>query len=445
MIHGRRVLCAARSALGHTIPTAALALEFQRAGNDVTAVTYFGKRSDLYRRLGLPTQDLRPASPREAVAVMIELIREYDPDITVCDWQHDLWLAQRTLPPRCRVSILRCEQFLGYQRRSPFLPDSFGLGSPLPANAPENTLLRLFKEPLLEDRRALYRTEAIVVPSLPELDPPPPHPEQAYPDSVFVYTGPLQAPCFDRPAPEVQAWTARERQGGRRVLLVTAGTVARGTDLLLALARAMARAPFSCVMAVANDETQRRLSEVEAPHLLVVAGAALRDLVAACDLVVHHCGHGTLQTVLQAGKPSITLPSYEYDREDNALRLEDLGCGIHLSDAFYRRDLDMDLLAGTIEQVLGDPRIGAAVASMSRRITEFGAQRGPGHLLRVLAERDLVDRPARRRTRPALRSRPRRAPWPTLRLLRHALGVRLAAWRFRGGAGRLRVFHNRDR
>jgi UDP:flavonoid glycosyltransferase YjiC (YdhE family) len=428
MISGKRVLCAANPIPGHAVPTAALGLEFQRAGNEVVMVTHHGKPADLYRRVGLACIDLRPASRRETLAMMLDLFADFDPDITVCDWRLDLWLAQQTFAPRCRVSVLRCEQFIGYVRRSPFLPDKFGLGKPLPETAEANTVLRFLNQRGLSDLRTLYRTEAIVVPSLPQLDPPPS--SRDYPDSEIVYTGPLFVDCFDPPPPSLGIWSAEQRRQGRAVVLVTTGT-AWGSQFLESLARSMDRAGFSCVMAIADEQARRTVQGHGHPHLLIVDGARLQDLAAASDAVIHHCGHGTLQAVILAGKPSITIPSFEYDREDNALRIEELGCGVHLSDAVYRRGLDIEQLNAAVDRVLGDGRIAAATAAMSRTMAEFVAERGAGHLLRVLERKKLVD-PHRRRRRIRVRPSYPQARIPGLRLLRHALRTRLGGPRKSG-------------
>jgi hypothetical protein len=429
-VHGKRVLCSAQPIPGHAIPTAALALEFQRAGNEVTMITYSGRPALLYGNLGLPCIDLTLSSGASAVAMMLSVLRDVDPDITICDWRHDLWLAQRAVAPRCRISILRCENFLGYRRRARYLPDKFGLEKPLAVDCPENRILRgLLMEPL-RDRRTLYGTEVIVVPSLPVLDPPPPFPQTDYPYSEIVYTGPLLVDCFGPPASGFEEWVAEKRAEGLPIVLLTTGT-AWGQQFLLSVVAQIDRARFACIFAFVSAG-EKRISERYVNRRVFVADQVrLRDLVASADVVLHHAGHGTLQTVLSLGKPSITIPSYEYDREDNAIRLEELGCSVHLSDALYRDGLDMELLNRTVERVIRDKKMSNAAAAMACSITEFTRESGPARVLRIVAEKGLVPprigpaRPTQTVARSYGKSR-----WPALRLRLQGLKMKTGLTRW---------------
>src|SRR5258708_28636711 len=158
--------------MGHAIPTAALALEFQRAGNEVAMITDSGGLAAFYGRLGLRCIDIQAqnTTATEALAMMLSVLMDFDPDITVTDWRRDLWLTQEVAPPRCRISILRCEHFAGYVRRSPFLPSQH---IKYVNTEEEKRFLRLFKRPAPADRRPSFGTEVVVGPSTPEFDPPP--------------------------------------------------------------------------------------------------------------------------------------------------------------------------------------------------------------------------------------------------------------------------------
>jgi UDP:flavonoid glycosyltransferase YjiC (YdhE family) len=92
-----------------------------------------------------------------------------------------------------------------------------------------------------------------------------------------------------------------------------------------------------------------------------------------------------LHTVLLAGKPSLTLPSGQYDREDNALRLEDLACGRHLGHDFFRNGLDAHAFSVALGNVLTDDTVKKGVSAMSETVREYVENRGPAELGRVLA------------------------------------------------------------
>jgi UDP:flavonoid glycosyltransferase YjiC (YdhE family) len=103
------------------------------------------------------------------------------------------------------------------------------------------------------------------------------------------------------------------------------------------------------------------------------------------DVVVHHCGHGTLHTALLAGKPSLTLPSGHYDREDNALRLQDLDCGRHLDAAVLRKGGDAVAFSTVVTELLTDSAIQKGVAAIASIVADYVDTRGPAELGRVLA------------------------------------------------------------
>lgn len=418
-------MCAAAPpSLGHAIPTAALALEFQRAGNDVAMVTDCPGHTAFYQRLGLPYIDLggRAPSTHHLLARMLSVFDDVDPDITIADWRRDLWLVQHVRPPRCRISILRNETFLGYVRKSPYLPNPL-----IPHTLEEMEFLRRFNCDPASDPKLLYRTEAIVVPSVPELDPLPPQADRNYPHSVFIYTGPLFVDGFDESPIELQAWSAHQRADGRRVVLVTLGT-GWGREFCLELAAAMDRVRFSCIMAIPKQTDRALVNRYAHPHLLIVEDVGYTALLPHCDAVVHHAGHGTLLRVMLAGKPSITVPSYQWDREDHALRMEELGCGVHLHDGLYRGGLNVDQLNDAVDRVVSDPTTAAATEAMSRRLAQFMAERGPAYLLRTLEERNLVPARGRRRKR-RLSFRRRSVPrFPWLQILVRARLARIAAF-----------------
>jgi len=388
MISGKRVLCAAAPHLGHAIPTAALALKFQHAGNEVFVITDSGKLADFYQRAGLSCIDLpsRDGSIRQNAAMMLQVLQEVKPDISICDWRRDYWLAQRLVPPPCQISILRSENFFGYQRQSPFMPILQHVAGVDPE---ENRLLREFNRAPISDPRQLFQTNVIVIPSLPEFDPLSNETRKIYESSEIIYTGPLYSEYFDAAPCHLREWAESERRCGRPVVLVTTGTC-WGRDFCLSLMRSMHRAQFSAILAIPKQKTRMEIERHAQPHLFIVEGAQLSALLPECDVVIHHCGHGTFQSVVLAGKPSITIPSYEYDREESALRLQELKCSIHLTDSLYRYGLQIEQLNETIGRMLNDQEIAAATQRMSNTIRSFMAQRGTSYVLKVLEQKHLI-------------------------------------------------------
>jgi len=282
----------------------------------------------------------------------------------------------------------------------------------------------MFGKKPVHDPRVLCAGEAIVVPSVPELDPPPASMERDYPNSTFIYTGPLfLKKVFDSIPPDLEQWCADQRSKGRSIVAVTTGTD-WGREFCVRLVQSMECAKFSCVLIIPRlrPGDADRYSH---PHLRILQGCRLDEAVALCDVVVHHCGQKTYQAVVLAGKPSITIPSYSYDRQDNAIRLEELGCGIHLHDGLYRNGLDIEMLNDAVERVICDNAMAQATARMAARLASFMAERGPSYVLNVLEKRDLV----RPRPNRLIRRKPRpqyllpRFPW--LRIWLHSSRERL--------------------
>lgn len=65
-------------------------------------------------------------------------------------------------------------------------------------------------------------------------------------------------------------------------------------------------------------------------HFFTSAFFPLHFICDKVDLVIHHCGSGMYHYPLLSEKPVITLGTRSYDREDIALRLEELGVSKHV-------------------------------------------------------------------------------------------------------------------
>ena len=385
MLSGKKTLCAGASIYGHTVPTLTLALELQNAGNDVQMVSYNATTQDLCDRYHVNTTPARmtPNDPMQNLLQAKALLEAYQPDVTICDWSKDLWLALQAWRPACRVSILRSELLYGYQRRNPLLPEKFPFENPGLLDWLNDCLSKIGLA-RIADWRDLCRAEIIVVPSIPEIDPLPARVADLYPESTFVYTGPLLLRLGSPTSESLQEWIASSRRDGAPVILVTLGT-ATGPKTYAALADCLEQSEFAVIMIVPEDDERHRLEQRNGPRFRAVGLIDLGDLAERVDLVVHHCGHGTLHTVLLAGKPSLTLPTGHYDREDNALRLEDLDCGRHLGHDFFRNGPDPQAFSTAAMNVLTDSSIKKGVSAMSKVVREYVRDRGPAEVARALA------------------------------------------------------------
>lgn len=291
-------------------------------------------------------------------------------------------MAFKAWRPPCQIAIYRFEQFLGYERRNLFLPDqpSMEPGHLLNRINAQRTQLRL---PAASSEMELWKADIVVVPGVPQFDPLPQKMLEACPNTTFVYTGPLLSPEAEEIPAALQEWLTLNRSRGTPIVLITLGTL-WGASVYRKLVDCFAAGEFAVVMVVPQERQRRELEKVDQPWLRVSAFTGLLGLARCVDLIIHHGGHGTLSVALLAGKPSLTLPCGEYDREDNALRLEDLDCGRHLGHDFFRHGIHRRAMIQAMTDILGRSDIRRGVEGMSRVMNHYVQTRGAGALEEAL-------------------------------------------------------------
>jgi hypothetical protein len=384
LVAGKKVLCAAAPTYGHTIPVLRLASALRDWSNDVALLA----RTEEMARVAKDQHVLSIAVPDSPEGqrpddVILPIIEAHRPDITICDWEDYFWLALRRYRPACRISILRCEQIIGYERRNRFLYDHFHLEDGAAAKWVNSALHERGCAPVV-DPRELYIADIIAIPSVPQLDPIPDPVSDLYAKTIFVHTGP---PILKDGAPISEAlchWLFSHRERGTPVVLITLGT-AWGEHVYGALADCFGGGEFAVLMIIPHERCRLQLKQRDETWLYISDFTNLLELAKQSDLIVHHCGHATLQTALLAGKPSLTLPSGEYDREDNALRMEDLNCGRHLGHDFFRRGIKAGPLRRAARGVMRSPDISLGVAAMSKVVREQASVGGMAELARAIA------------------------------------------------------------
>ncbi len=387
MLSGKKVLCGAPPTYAHTIPALKLGLDLRADGNQLNVLANGRVMDHLFDHYEVARTRLPLKPPRDLVGEVVAIIERYGPDITICDWRFDLFAAVQIARPACRVSILRCEALLGHKRRNLFLYDKHRFDDPDSWEVTRvNELIRSFgSSAVISDPRELFRAEIIVVPSVPELDPLPDGADESYPGTTFVYTGPLVLPLGKPVPPALHEWIEARRREGMPVLAVSVGTV-YGASFYKVLCDWLKETDLAVVIAVPFAREKTYVEQQGGPRVRAVGHVDLGELAAAADIVLHHCGHGTMHSVLLAGKPSITLPGGEYDLEDNALRLEDHACGRHLGHDFFRNGFSAATMSAAVRGVLSDGAIAAGVAAMSRRVHEYRV-RGAAEFTDLLSKR----------------------------------------------------------
>ena len=370
MTENRMAILAAAPAYGHLIPVIRLGMALRANGCETKFVSYDDATTKFCERFGFKVVRLTKSVDLEGqVRQLIGMLGEQRPRISVSDWSADLWWSIRAKRPACRMSVLRCEGFKGYTRRNPFSFNKFFFEDRAFLDW-NNQLADKLGVPPVNDVHDLYDAEIIVVPSVPPLDPLPPSVSESYPNTKIIYTGPLLVNLGD-PLPErVCDWLASWRGKSVPIVLVTLGT-AWGTEIYSAFADCFEEMNLPVIMIVPAEKERATLARRNGPRFQVVGLTNLRELAERVDVVIHHGGHATIQTVLLAGKPSIVLPSGEYDREDNACRLEDLSCGKFLGHDFFRHGIRAEKIEITIREVCNDPNVQRGVSAMSSVVRNY--------------------------------------------------------------------------
>ncbi len=385
IVSGRRILCSAHSGDGHSIPVLNLACKL-RGPNQLVMISRSERTSRLAASHNIPCiSRIIPTGVAYDPFSELPFLQSNDPDITIVDYDLVMWILFRVWRPLCTVSILRSELLLQYQRRNIFLPDKFGFFDGT-ATRKYNAILRQHECPPVSDARELFLGDIVIIPSIPELEPLSEATKECYPNTEFVYTGPLFMPAEFTMSESLNVWLADARQSGAPIAMITLGTI-WGADIYEELLDCFKGSEFAVVVVIPQENIRSSLSIRNNPSLHVTGFVDVATLANNVDIIIHHCGHGTLQTAIMAGKPSLTLPSGEYDREDNALRMQDLGCGRHLGHDFFRRGLRLSRIAKIASQLIRNHVIHNRLSQLSSIMIDYVDDRGFRGLKRAFATR----------------------------------------------------------
>ncbi|MEV0275037.1 nucleotide disphospho-sugar-binding domain-containing protein [Streptomyces sp. NPDC050610] len=133
---------------------------------------------------------------------------------------------------------------------------------------------------------------------------------------------------------QVPSWVFEERKRprlcltfGTRVPLPNENTIPGGLTLLQALGRELPKLGYEVVVAV-SDELARTLDPL--PEGVLAAGRfPLSAILPACDVAVHHGGHGTTLTCLAEGVAQVSVPVIA-EVWDSARLLHAAGAGVQV-------------------------------------------------------------------------------------------------------------------
>lgn len=179
----------------------------------------------------------------------------------------------------------------------------------------------------------------------------------------------------DAPVPR---WLLVPHNGIR--LCVTLGTVLpflgadRAWDVVLDAVELLDSADLQCVLAVDEDVLAGRS---RLPAAVSHAGRIpLSHLLARCDAVLHHGGHGTCLTALRAGCPQLVIPHFD-DQFDNAEAVARSGAGLRLP----AEQLTAESVAKAVLNLIGSVAARQAARAVAAQIDE---QPSPAAVVGVL-------------------------------------------------------------
>lgn len=390
-----KVLFVPLGEVSHVIPL--ISLWRRLRGTPVESAFLVPRRQhDLVRRMGPEVLDLDHSHQFEAE---MEAYRLFSPDVVVDDACLSTWYAtERAGLPR--VTVQRTGMFAGAAPRNPQLRHS--MASPRDPGVAYDAAVEIadvlqYAEvagaglPHPGTLADLFAATIKIVPGIPAIEVLPP---ALLEDDSYRFSGPLLVPDFYfETRADVATWTPRggpdsygaltrffEAARGRKVVYFTLGTVEP------------ARAPiFDCVRRLL-DRGLAVLASFEVPDLTPRQREAFFNALflpshyvcSRSDLMIHHCGSGTYHYPILHGLPTVTLSTGCYDRDDVAVRLEELGVSFHVA----------------VPQA--DPGFPAALGGALDRLLDAPEDERRERQARILALRDEIERTSEAFDFPAL-------------------------------------------
>lgn len=225
-----------------------------------------------------------------------------------------------------RVTIQRTGVFPGYVPRNPHHAHS------LPINLTEVPDVTRFGLRQPRSLAELFEAPVSIVPGIRSIEV---LPDGAENDRSFHFAGPLLAEDYLRGAPgmppeaTVKDFGPLDRffaQNEGRVVYFTLGLVVKPCAAVLEAIDRVLRRGYAVVTSIPAPDLAARYPG----RLFYGSYLPMHYVCSRAKLAVHHCGSAAYQYPLLHELPMITLGTRCYDRDDVALRLEELGVSRHV-------------------------------------------------------------------------------------------------------------------
>lgn len=258
------------------------------------------------------------------LAVWIEKVQEFNPDIIVSDLGVFSSLVARILEIPLATVTQSC-----YHPRAMYKPQRYwGKNQSVCTESLEaiNCVLKNYHAPLLYCFEEIFAGDITIIPGFPEFDKL--TGGNGKKDKVY-YVGPILWEGFKSESTFQLKQSDKIRifcYGGQ--LIDYAGK--SGLDLLTSIINMINDNDMEAIISTGSAESATRLS-AQNPYqnIQIVDWMPIEEAYSKCNLVICHGGHGSCMGLFQFMVPGLILPTHS-EREYNARLVEELGVGISI-------------------------------------------------------------------------------------------------------------------
>ncbi|HLP46099.1 MAG TPA: hypothetical protein VK469_09140 [Candidatus Kapabacteria bacterium] len=317
---------------GHIVPLLALASRLKDSQYK-TALLLSSQYHNIVRHLGFNVLDIDYAQSEGGFLKELSAFKKFNPDVVLDDSSlttlFSTWVSKKP-----RVAIQRTGMYPGANPRQKNKKYNFDIIISVDKYKDYVKGLGMTE---IKHYTDLFAAEMKIVPGIQTIEVLPDHLQS---DPTYVFCGPLIANDYffgvDSPTVEKNGTGKSDsykllesffcNNKNRFKVLFTYGTFASRPQPI-----------FKAIKYLLNNNVaviaSMKIPELEESHRDLCFCANYLPMNFVCsrvDLMIHHCGSGTYQYQILHQLPSITIGTDFQDREDVAIRLEELGVNCHL-------------------------------------------------------------------------------------------------------------------
>ena len=307
---------------------------------------------------------------RTMTAIHADVIRDYDPDAVVDSINPFACLAARVCG-KPLVTVLQGDDhpasrgFIWWEERPPA-----DLPNPAEVFNRVATGFGCAPVPRVVD---IFAGDLVLVVGTPETDPVPP-------TANAIHVGPI---VWQRDNDAMPEWV-RALSRDRPLVWLYPGNPRYGVSptfldsvvVIRAAVEALADSRMHVVLTTGHQPLPREVRRLPENFMLApfLPGRAMAQ---HSDLMIHHGGHGSFMTGLQAGTPQVIVPTFS-ERESNARRMAALGAGefvVPTVSESGQKHVDAAELKAKVDRVLTEPRYREAARRVAALMRRYGGAR----------------------------------------------------------------------